>query len=246
MKRGVWLLVLTIAATNLSTFAQQTTEIDKKRKLEQFNERYVSKSLRERRGGIDVPVSLYDILLETNNKDNLGDKARQLYDDVLAIFKTPTSDAAWLRYFDDFPKRFPDFYELFCRYNRELSRGCDIFMAMLSDFIKERPQTTAGFVLGLAKDSASGPGDEMALYHLHHILVAFICDFYDSFISEFNKLGKADQDHVIRFVFYSEGAAYAFLKPDGSGCIDKKLKEKNNTELLKRFREAAKKYYIAR
>jgi hypothetical protein len=182
------------------------------------------------------------MLLETG-RDFLGDRAKKLYDDVLAIFRDPTSDAPWHQYFDDFPKKFSDFCALFCRHDqRELTKGCTIFMEMLGDYIKEQPQVAAGFLLGLAKDTSGGPGDELAVYGLNYILVAFICDSYGPFLSEFNKMGKADQDNIINFVCYAEGTCFSIFKSDGSCCITNKLKEKKNTELLNRFRKAAGKF----
>ena len=232
-------------AIGLPTVGQETTRDADKRKLAQFNERYVSKNWREFRNGQEVAVSAFDMLLEKISRDRLGDKAKKLYDDVLAIFKAPTDETLWLQYFYDFPKKFSVFCEVFCTQGQgELGRGCGIFMDMLDDIIKERPGTTAGFLLGLAKDTANGPGDEEAMYLLNHTLVSFICEFYDLFISEFNKLGTIDQDNVIRFVCYAEGTCFSIKKSDGSCCITNRLKEKNNTELLKRFRAAAEKYDV--
>lgn len=239
-----WVLVpmLSIITIGHLAFANQTKETDTKQRFEYFNERYISKTWRTFRNGEEVAFSLYDSFLEIN-RDYLGDKAKRLYDDVLDIFKTPTSDAAWLHYFDDFPKKYTDYCELFCAYNRELYKHGNVFIYMLEDFLKERPRTSAGFVLGLAKDAGGGPGDEVALYQLNHILVAHICDFYDLFISEFNKLGMIDQDNVIKFVCYAEGTCFEIYRSDDSCCIIKRLKEKNNIELLERFIGIAKKMF---
>lgn len=228
MRKKFILAFMVYALSSQLVFSQQADDSGQKQKTEDFNKRYFEKCIRSFRNNVEVSLSYYDVLLELD-RESLSESSGILLDDILAILKSPEEESLRTKYLDDFPKTFSEFLEIFHPSNfKELYSGSYVFLEMFEDILKERPRETAKLLIGLSVDAQY---DADAPSHLRGILANFISNYYDFLIGPFNKLAHAHQQNIITYICDVENfAAYHVFN-----SIIRKLEEKNNKELLKRF-----------